>query len=212
MSAAAYRSAMLHRRDDVPIDDDHFSDDDGDGSRTESWYFTEQATAIKYGILFGLLSLGFLVIFGSWMHARQRMRKGQPPLPYHRWLVPRMYRARFEPHLRVPEANFSFYEHDERHRGGGGGGVGGYGGGSGGGGGGGGAGDGYDMHAVPPPVYNPHLAQPPAYPGFSSSAAASSPKPNPFEDPQHVQRANGEGSSGAFLALPPPSVPPPRYS
>jgi hypothetical protein len=103
------------------------------------------------------------------------------------WMVPRELRARFEPHARAPEANFSFYE----HRGGGGG-----------------VGDVYDMHAVPPPVYNPNFAQPPAYPGLSS------PKANPFADPLHVQRANGEGSnsSTAGIAMPPPSVPPPNYS
>jgi len=79
----------MHRRDGIPIDDKTFFDDetsfdDDDGERGQSWYYSEYATTIKYGILFALLSIGFLVIFGSWAHARQRMRNGQPPLLYHR--------------------------------------------------------------------------------------------------------------------------------
>ncbi|KAA8893492.1 hypothetical protein FN846DRAFT_765677, partial [Sphaerosporella brunnea] len=120
---------------------------DGDGVE-QSWFYSSQATTIKYGILFGILSLGFLIIFGSWLHARQRLRKNLPPLRYHRWLVPIHIRARYEPHLRQPEANFTFYR----------------------------AADGYDMHTVaPPPVYNPNFAQPPAYPGLGSGGPPVNP-------------------------------------
>jgi hypothetical protein len=42
------------------------------------------ATAIKFGVLFGILFLGFLIIFGMWLHAKRRIRKGLAPLSYHR--------------------------------------------------------------------------------------------------------------------------------
>ncbi|KAF8543448.1 hypothetical protein BDD12DRAFT_726155 [Trichophaea hybrida] len=143
-----------------------------EGDLTNSWYYSDQASAIKYGILFTILAIGFIAIFGSWFHARSRLKKGLPPLAYHRWLVPRHERARFEPHLREPEQNFTFYGRQD-----------------------------YDMHAVPPPVYNPNLQQPPAYSGGPPPAFA---KTNPFQDPQHQQPPlNGEGSSHI---APPPQV------
>jgi hypothetical protein len=66
---------LLRKRDDPFFDDE---DSGGD------WYFSDEAAAIKYGVLFGILLLGFLVICGSWLHARQRLKKGLPPLAYHR--------------------------------------------------------------------------------------------------------------------------------
>lgn len=45
---------------------------------------TQEVRTIKYGTLLGILLVGFLVILGMWFHADQRMKKGLPPLRYHR--------------------------------------------------------------------------------------------------------------------------------
>ncbi|KAI5815498.1 hypothetical protein BZA77DRAFT_76878 [Pyronema omphalodes] len=74
--------------------------DNGDGI----WYYSSEASAIKYGILFSILLLGFLIIFGSWFHAKRRLEKGLPVLAYHRWLVRPSAR-----NPNAPENNFSFY-------------------------------------------------------------------------------------------------------
>ena len=62
---------------------------DENGNVVDSWYYSDQASAIKYGILFGILALGFIAIFTSWFHAHSRLKKGLAPLAYHR--VPLAY-------------------------------------------------------------------------------------------------------------------------
>lgn len=44
----------------------------------------QEVRTIKYGTLLGILLVSFLVILGMWFHANQRMKKGLPPLRYHR--------------------------------------------------------------------------------------------------------------------------------
>lgn len=47
--------------------------------------------AVRYAIV-GLLFAALLLFFvGGWFHARRRLRKGLPPLAYHRWMVSRYY-------------------------------------------------------------------------------------------------------------------------
>lgn len=79
------------------------------------------------------------------------------------------------------------------------------------------------MHAVPPPVYNPNLQQPPAYPGAPPTlpAPAATPtasggggggsKADPFQDPTEVARAPGAGGEGSSLNATLTPLPP-RYS
>lgn len=42
------------------------------------------ASGVRYGVLFGILALVFLLILAMWFHARQRIRRGQGPMAYHR--------------------------------------------------------------------------------------------------------------------------------
>jgi len=52
-----------------------------------SWWWTPAGMALRYAIvalLFGSVLLFFLI---GYIHARRRMRKGLPLLPYHRWMV-----------------------------------------------------------------------------------------------------------------------------
>ncbi|KAL6244455.1 hypothetical protein RBB50_008697 [Rhinocladiella similis] len=67
--------------------DDNF--DDG------YWWYSSTAYAIKWAIIATILVALFLFFIGGYLHARRRMRKGQPPLAYHRWLVPRSQRLAF---------------------------------------------------------------------------------------------------------------------
>lgn len=45
--------------------------------------------AVRYSITLVLLALILLYFVGGYLHARQRVRKGLAPLPYHRWMVRR---------------------------------------------------------------------------------------------------------------------------
>ncbi|KAK4942339.1 hypothetical protein LTR10_017946 [Elasticomyces elasticus] len=59
------------------------------------WWYSTTAYAIKWAVIASLLVLFFLFFLGGYLHARRRMRKGLPPLAYHRWLVPRSQRIAF---------------------------------------------------------------------------------------------------------------------
>lgn len=174
-----YRRALI-QRDDHSNNDGITDDDDFE----ENWQFSEEAAAIKYGVLFGILFLAAIIILGMWFHANQRIKKGLAPLKYHRWLLPRHKRAQFgEPHLAQPQDNFTFYQHTQQPYPGS-----------------------YGMQPVPPPAYNPNYAQPPVY----SGEPAQPPNPakvDPFRDP--MQHAIGEGSN--MPTVPPPAAAPPHY-
>ncbi|KAI9870176.1 MAG: hypothetical protein M1830_004564, partial [Pleopsidium flavum] len=105
-----------------------FVNDDGpyDGD-SEWWWYSSTATAIKWAVMALIFFLLLAWFVGGYYHAQRRMKKGLPPLAYHRWLLPRSQRARFEPHTLQPQNQFSFYQaHNGR-------------------------GDSYGMHAFPPP-------------------------------------------------------------
>lgn len=45
--------------------------------------------AVRYSIIALLFALLLLYFFGGYYHANRRIRKGLPPLAYHRWMVRR---------------------------------------------------------------------------------------------------------------------------
>ncbi|TGZ81865.1 hypothetical protein EX30DRAFT_236025 [Ascodesmis nigricans] len=144
----------------------------------EYWYWSHEAAAIKYGIFFGILTLFILLLMGAWFHAKQRLKRGQAPLTYHRWLVPRSQR---NGPASGPENNFSFYQSTQGAYG---------------------PGAGYSMNPMPPPpAYNPNYQQPPGYePPAEGKGAPMAPAPaaqNPFQDPLVGPSASGGGSSSA---------------
>ncbi|CAZ84546.1 unnamed protein product [Tuber melanosporum] len=167
--------AVLKRWLDL-VKRDHGRDDDDWPHR--SWYWNDQARAIKWGIFFGILTFFFVLMMAMYYHADRRMKNGQPPLRYHRWLVPRTRRAQFEPNLQRPEENFSFYHQQQPQEN-----------------------DTYGMHAVPPPAYNPNYPEPPVYSGGPPIGAT---KVDPAEHPAHHL---GEGSSSGPAPPPPVAVP-----
>ncbi|KAL8714805.1 MAG: hypothetical protein Q9220_001318 [cf. Caloplaca sp. 1 TL-2023] len=76
--------------------------DDGDGG----WWYSDTAEAIKWAVLAGIVLFVILLFVGAWLHAKRRIRRGQAPLAYHRFLVRRSQRpARSQP--------FSFYRHQQ---------------------------------------------------------------------------------------------------
>ncbi|KAI4141887.1 MAG: hypothetical protein L6R39_005148 [Caloplaca ligustica] len=83
-----------------------YSSDDG-YSNDGNWWYSDTAEAIKWAVVaaifFGIL-LFFLL---GYLHAKRRIRKGQQPLAYHRWLLPRSQRIRYAPQ------QFSFYHHQQ---------------------------------------------------------------------------------------------------
>ncbi|KIW19999.1 hypothetical protein PV08_00574 [Exophiala spinifera] len=81
------RVLVFARQVDNNTNNDNF--DDG------YWWYSSTAYAIKWAIIAAILVALFLFFIVGYLHARRRMRKGQPPLAYHRWLVPRSQRMAF---------------------------------------------------------------------------------------------------------------------
>ncbi|KAK5092194.1 hypothetical protein LTR70_005849 [Exophiala xenobiotica] len=70
-----------------------YYDNDGYGW----WGYSETAYVIKWVITAVVLVALVLFFVGGYFHARMRMKKGLPPLRYHRWLVPRRQREQYFP-------------------------------------------------------------------------------------------------------------------
>ncbi|KAF2836358.1 hypothetical protein M501DRAFT_919256, partial [Patellaria atrata CBS 101060] len=99
----------------------------------ESFWWTDTGVIVKYCIFLFIFLVIFGWIIGGFIHARRRLNRGQPPLRYHKWLVPRSHR---NPR---PQNQFSFYQQGQ------------------------GQGQAYGMQAYPepPPLYTQDA--PPAY-------------------------------------------------
>ncbi|KAL9623781.1 MAG: hypothetical protein Q9160_002012 [Pyrenula sp. 1 TL-2023] len=61
------------------------------------WYWSPTAYAVKWGIVGAIFLFALIYVVGGYLHAQRRMKKGLRPLAYHRFLVSRSQRARFEP-------------------------------------------------------------------------------------------------------------------
>lgn len=143
------------------------------------WWWSSEGYGVRYAIVavfFGVVVLGLIL---SYLHAKRRIRRGLPPLAYHRWLV----RKRTPYH----QNHFVFYRHHDAGQGA----------------------QAHPMNdyygrqsaqfAQPPPAYNQQWDAPPVYqPPVGASKAAAN---------QNVQAPErfGEGTSAAGVAVPPPS-------
>ncbi|KIV89769.1 hypothetical protein, variant [Exophiala mesophila] len=78
--------------------------DDGPG-----WWYSDTAYIIKWSVIAFLVIACLAFFLGAYLHARRRMAKGQPPLRYHRWLVPRRSRYAFAQAHPEHAHHFSFY-------------------------------------------------------------------------------------------------------
>ena len=58
--------------------------------------------ATRYAIVAFLFGAILLFFVGGYYHAKRRLRKGQAPLPYHRWMVRRQYYYPTQPRYAYP--------------------------------------------------------------------------------------------------------------
>ncbi|KAL8671667.1 MAG: hypothetical protein Q9168_003847 [Polycauliona sp. 1 TL-2023] len=88
-----------------------YGDDYDDGSDDYyhgSWWYSDTGEIIKWAIIAALFFGIFLFLALGSVHARRRVRRGQAPLRYHRWLLPRSLRR--SPQQAQP---FTFYQHQQ---------------------------------------------------------------------------------------------------
>lgn len=137
------------------------------------WY-TTTGVIIKYTLFFAFLFIIVAWVVGGRMHAKRRLRKGLRPLSYHAWLLSRQERAQVDPTYAYPQPGPVYGVYRPAYGNGPNGG--GY----------------YDMHPMPPPVYDP--SRPPVYDG----------PPGPKAD--GAQSAQAQGSAPEYM---PPAGPPP---
>ncbi|KAH8592096.1 hypothetical protein B0O99DRAFT_518210 [Bisporella sp. PMI_857] len=96
----------------------------------------QEGQIARWSVFFAIIFLFSAYMIGGYLHAKRRIKKGLPPLAYHRWLLNRQQRARFDPNYQNPQAYYSPYRPD---------------------------GGQYGMHPMPPPMYNPNEPPPPVY-------------------------------------------------
>ncbi|KAK0515947.1 hypothetical protein JMJ35_001981 [Cladonia borealis] len=121
-----------------------FNGDDGDGL-DDGWGYSNTAIAIKWAVVGAIILIFLLWFVGGYYHAQRRIKKGLPPLGYHRFLLPRRQRAQF-----MPRPQYGYYPQQQNRYP---------------------NGDGYQMHnyPAPPPAYNntehipPPVYQPPEH-------------------------------------------------
>ncbi|KAL8946034.1 MAG: hypothetical protein Q9222_007516 [Ikaeria aurantiellina] len=71
-----------------------------------SWWYSDTAEAIKWAVIAAIVLFVILCFVGGRLHAKRRMRRGQAPLAYHRFLVRRSQRP-------PPAQQFTFYRHQQ---------------------------------------------------------------------------------------------------
>ena len=119
-----------------------FVNEDGvidDNSCYVPFWYTKTGGIVKWSLFLGLILFISLYLIIGYIHAKKRMQKGQPPLSYHRFLVPRHQLAQVDPRYQWPQATAAPYYPQNNNN--------------------------YGMHNMPPPVYDPNAARPPMYPG-----------------------------------------------
>ncbi|KAH0285693.1 hypothetical protein KCU62_g7365, partial [Aureobasidium sp. EXF-3399] len=74
-----------------------------------SWWWSSDGYGVRYAIIALIFIAIALLLFGAYFHAQRRIRKGLPPLAYHRWLISRRRRATPYPQ----QNNYAYYQqHD----------------------------------------------------------------------------------------------------
>jgi len=90
---------------------------DGEGIAHDNmgvWY-SPTAYVVKWAVLLSLFLTFFLWITIGYYHARKRIKRGQAPLAYHRWLVPRSKRSP-RPSRQQQQQNTYAYYHQPHYR------------------------------------------------------------------------------------------------
>jgi len=151
-----------------------------DNLDSDWWWTSPAAYAIKWGIIAGIFVFFLLFFFGSYLHAKRRMKKGVAPLGYHRWLITRRQRAQFEP---PPQNNVSFYRAQDGYA--------------------------MHGYAPPPPAYNPDGDNVPAYTPPEGASKVNPAQnyaeiPPPGPPPSHSEE--GPSQKGPVVTVTPPEA------
>ncbi|KIW65633.1 hypothetical protein PV04_07875 [Phialophora macrospora] len=109
-------SAILKRQDPTGDDNARTIVCDEFGCRD----YNPTAYAIKWAIIAAIFLIFSLYFVGGYLHAKRRMKRGLPPLAYHRWLVTRRQKAAFANQHPQYAGQFSFYRAQQAHAGPGG--------------------------------------------------------------------------------------------
>lgn len=109
-------------------------DDDGeDQIEVVPFWWTAKGQIIRWAIFGTIVALALLYLVFAYIHAQRRMKKGLPPLAYHRWLVTRRQRAQYDSAYHIPMPT---YNRPNEY---------------------------YGHYAAPPPVYDNNYQAPPTY-------------------------------------------------
>ncbi|KAK3372469.1 hypothetical protein B0H63DRAFT_297905 [Podospora didyma] len=136
----------------------------GDDCYVPFWY-TRTGVIVKWSLFLILTTAIGLYLLLGYLHAKKRIRKGLPPLAYHRWLVSRGDLARVDPRYQYPQAAAYQYNGNLNNQ------------------------QQYGMHSMPPPVYDPNSARPPQYEGPPPEGAT---KTNPSQWNSTAEPARGQ--------------------
>ncbi|RMZ85158.1 hypothetical protein DV738_g202, partial [Chaetothyriales sp. CBS 135597] len=81
-----------------------------------SWWSNPSAVAVKWSII-GALFVGVIAFFwGGYLHAKRRMKKGQAPLNYHKFMLSsRQLLTFYTAHPCLPESQEYFRRHPQFH-------------------------------------------------------------------------------------------------
>jgi len=150
--------------------------DDGD----VPFWWTRTGQIIRWSIFFGIIL--FIILFFTLgnLHAKRRIRKGLVPLRYHRWMLNRGTRARYDPAYQNPSVYYNTYPPTGQ----------------------------YGMQPMAAPAYDPSAPRPPMYqppaggtkvdPAQSTNRPGSSGEPRynpPMGAPPPAVQANHTGRS-----------------
>jgi len=146
------------------------------------WWTSPTAYAIKWGIIAGIFVVFIAIFLGSHYHAQRRMKRGLAPLGYHRWLVTRSQRSRFEA---PAQDDFSFYPAQDGYA--------------------------MHGYVPPPPAYNPDGDNVPAYtPPEGASKANPSQNyaeiPPPGPPPSNSNSEEGPSHKAPAVVITPPQA------
>ncbi|TVY46540.1 hypothetical protein LOCC1_G003344 [Lachnellula occidentalis] len=108
---------------------------DNNDRRTDFWW-TRTGQIARWSIFLAIFVLIMAYIIIGYWHAKRRINKGLAPLKYHRWLLNRQTRARYDPSYQNPSAYYQPYPPQDQQ---------------------------YGLHSMPPPMYDPNAPLPPSY-------------------------------------------------
>ncbi|KAK4105337.1 hypothetical protein N658DRAFT_503499 [Parathielavia hyrcaniae] len=152
------------------------------------FWSTRTGTILKWSLFLGIVVALCLYLMIGYIHAQNRIQKGLPPLSYHRFLVSRTTLARVDPHYQPPQPAGFYPYAPERHY--------------------------YDMHVMPPPVYDPNAPRPPMYEPPAGSIKVNTTQQFQAGQSQHGQQSqqSHQQNEERFEYAPPPGSPPPSSS